>query len=297
MPAGGFVGEPKGALLEQMPAEVVPTWVTLDADLSEEERLERVKDFLDLPGVDLPIVLKPDKGERGFGVCVAHSLAEIEQYLGQFQFRTLVQERVEGPEFGVFYVRRPGEASGRVTSIALKVLPRLRGDGVSTVEHLILSDQRTVCSAHLFLAAQAGTLLEVPEEGAIIELGALGTHSRGATFLDGIHLRTPELEAAVERIARTVKGFYFGRFDLRAPSEEHFQRGEGLKVLELNGVTSEEAHMYDPAYGFGKAVRTLSAQWRTAFEIGAVMRKRGLKPLGLMALAREVWRYHRWKQG
>jgi pimeloyl-ACP methyl ester carboxylesterase/membrane protein DedA with SNARE-associated domain len=297
MPAGGFVGEPKGELLEQMPAEAVPKWVSLDAELPNEARLDRVKAFLDRPGVDLPIVLKPDKGERGFGVCVAHSLDEIEEYLGRFPFRTLVQERIEGSEFGVFYVRRPGEESGRVTSIALKVLPRLRGDGISTVEHLILSDQRTVCSAHLFLAAQAGTLLEVPEEGAVIELGALGTHSRGATFLDGNHLRTPELEAAVEKVARTVEGFYFGRFDLRAPSEEHFQRGEGLKVLELNGVTSEEAHMYDPANGFGKAVRTLSAQWRTAFEIGAVMRKRGFKPLGLMALAREVWRYHRWKQG
>jgi hypothetical protein len=139
--------------------------------------------------------------------------------------------------------------------------------------------------------------LEVPAEGAVIELGALGTHSRGATFLDGNHLRTPELEAEVDRIAQTVEGFYFGRFDLRAPSEEHFTRGEQLKVLELNGVTSEEAHMYDPANGFGKAVRTLSAQWRTAFEIGAVIRDRGGKPLGLVALAREVWRYHRWKKG
>jgi len=125
----------------------------------------------------------------------------------------------------------------------------------------------------------------------------LGTHSRGALFLDGNDLRTPELEAAIERIARSVDGFYFGRFDLRAPSEEHFQRGQGLKVLELNGVTSEEAHMYDPAYGFGKAVGTLSAQWRTAFEIGAAVRDRGLEPMGLTALAREVWRYHRWKAG
>ena len=131
----------------------------------------------------------------------------------------------------------------------------------------------------------------------MVELGKVGTHSRGALFLDGNHLHTPEVEAAIERIARTVEGFYFGRFDLRAPSEEHFRRGEGLKVLELNGVTSEEAHMYDPAFSFANAVRTLSAQWRTAFEIGAAFRDRGLEPTGLTALVREVWRYHRWKAG
>jgi hypothetical protein len=297
MPSGGFVGEPKGELLRQMPADAVPKWLWLDVDLPPESRFERVKEFLEQPGIALPLVLKPDQGERGFRVCIADSLEEINHYLYESQHETLIQEHIEGAEYGVFYVRRPGEASGRITSIARKVLPVVHGDGVSTIEELILRDDRAVCSAHMFLAVRAGSLLDIPPPGQVIELGAVGTHSRGALFLDGNHLRTPEVEAAIERIARTVEGFYFGRFDLRAPSEEHFRRGEGLKVLELNGVTSEEAHMYDPAFSFANAVRTLSAQWRTAFEIGAVLRDRGLEPTGLTALIGEVWRYHRWKAG
>jgi membrane protein DedA with SNARE-associated domain len=292
---GGFVGESKGDLLAQMPDEVLPTWERIEAGLTTEERSGRLHAFFGRDGVGLPIVLKPDAGERGRDVLVARRLEDAESYLVRHRGATLLQSYVSGSEFGVFYARRPGEPNGRVTSITAKILPAVTGDGASTIERLILCDERAVCQAPRFLAdlGAAGRLEEVPAAGEEVRLGDLGTHWRGARFLDANHLLTGELETAIDRIARGVDGFFFGRFDLRVESDEALGAGHGIRVLELNGVTSEEAHMYDPRHGVLYAWRTLAAQWRSAFEIGAANRDRGLAPSGLRELVRSWRRYAR----
>ena len=54
-------------------------------------------------------------------------------------------------------------------------------------------------------------------------------------------------------IAKDFKGFYFGRFDLKVASLEDLYQGKHIKIMELNGVTSEPAHVYDPNYKLWKA--------------------------------------------
>ena len=112
-------------------------------------------------------------------------------------------------------------------------------------------------------------------------------------FLDANDLRTPALEAAIDRIAQSVDGFFFGRFDVRVPTDDLLCRGREIRVLELNGVTSEEAHMYDPRYGVVFAWRTLVAQWKTAFEIGDANRRLGLEPDSVRTLFASWRRYSR----
>jgi hypothetical protein len=125
----------------------------------------------------------------------------------------------------------------------------------------------------------------------------VGTHARGALFLDGRHLVTPELTAAIDRLSQRFAGFHFGRYDLRVPSEAHLRRGEGLGVIELNGVTSEATNVYDPALGIFEAYRILGAQWAAAYEIGAVHAARGTPTLGLVGILREWVRYRRAQRG
>ena len=77
----------------------------------------------------------------------------------------------------------------------------------------------------------------------------------------------------MDRLGGALPGFFFGRFDLRVPSVEAFRRGESLRVVEVNGVTSEATHIYDPRFSFVQGVWTLCRQWRLAFEIGAENRR------------------------
>jgi len=200
----------------------------------------------------------------------------------------LLQEYVEGEEFGVFVVRDPGAAAFRIFSLTRKRLPTVVGDGVSPLLHLILSDPRAVCLADLYLRAQARDLDRIPAAGESVRLVDLGTHCRGAVFLDGADLITPQLTAALDDLSGRAEGFHVGRFDLRAPDEAALRAGRDWKVLELNGVTSEATHIYDPRHGLRQAWAGLREQWSLAFAIAAHNRDRGAEPLSTPALLKLI---------
>ena len=96
------------------------------------------------------------------------------------------------------------------------------------------------------------------------------------------------MEKAIDRISRSYPGFFFGRFDIRTPSVDLFQRGECFYVIELNGVSAEATHIYDPSVSLIAAYRVLYQQWKIAFEIGAANRARGFRPMTLADLIRLI---------
>ena len=252
-----------------------------------------VRSFLNEHGLDLPVVLKPDVGQRGVGVNVVRSWSEVESYFRNGRHEVLLQEYVEGPELGVFYVRLPDEDSGWIFSLTEKHLPVVVGDGRSTVEELILADERAVCLARLYLEQLRAERQRVPAPGEKVRLTDLGTHCRGAVFLDGERFRSRDLEQAIDRMSRSFEGFFFGRYDLRAPSEEALRGGRDFKVLELNGVTSEATHLYDPKHRLIDAYRILFRQWHLAFEVGQRNRLLGVSPVPLMSLVGMLRDYRR----
>jgi pimeloyl-ACP methyl ester carboxylesterase/membrane protein DedA with SNARE-associated domain len=290
--AGGFINESKAAILSGLAAagDAVPPWRLLPATPDVEARREEVRRFVADHGLLFPIVLKPDAGQRGSGVVVARSWGVVDAYLAGARYDVIAQAYVPGAEYGVFYVRRPSEERGRIFAVTEKRLPVVVGDGRRTLDELILADPRAVAMAAIYLEAQQARVREVIRDGERVQLVELGTHARGAYFEDGARLVTPELTDAIERVSRSFCGFFFGRYDVRSSSIADFRRGV-FRVIELNGVTSEATSIYDPAHGLLDAYRTLFAQWRLAFAIGAENRERGVAPAGLLALAKLVGRY------
>ena len=69
---------------------------------------------------------------------------------------------------------------------------------------------------------------------------------------------------------------------------EAFRAGNGFKIIELNGVTSEATHIYHPGTPLMTAYRVLMRQWRIAFDIGAENRRGGVAPTPLRKLAELV---------
>lgn len=278
---GGLAGESKSAILRGLAGagEAVAPWVLVAAG-TPAERTAAVADFMRRGGLNFPIVLKPDVGERGRGVTIARDGAAVAAALRAEPRALIAQAYVPGVEFGVFYVRFPSEPAGWIFSITAKHAVAVTGDGRRTLEELILADDRAVCLARFFLGQFAARLDDIPAAGERIALSELGTHARGALFLDGTHLVTPALGAAVERVSRAYAGFYFGRYDVRAADEAAFRRGE-FTVIELNGLTSEATNIYDPRHRVWFGWRTLCRQWQIAFAIGAENRARGHTSLTL----------------
>lgn len=271
--SGGLIGESKSLILTQMDSTSV-------ARFARVRTATEAREFMQQNRLEFPVVLKPDVGQRGSGVAVVRSSEELERYLSKAVQPTILQEYVPGVEFGVFYYRYPGQDRGRIFSITEKRFPEVTGDGASTLEQLIRRDERAGCLAGVYLRSCRRPACDVVPPGERVRLVELGSHCRGAIFLDGGRFRTAALEEAVDRISRSHPGFFFGRFDLRAASVEAFKSGE-FRVIELNGVSAEATHIYDPAVSLLDAYRTLFAQWRIAFEIGAANRARGFAPLSL----------------
>lgn len=290
IPHSGVVKESKSEILEGLgDIPEVARWRLIghqDAEVMLADMLE----FMALQSLTFPVVLKPDVGERGSGVKVVPSEDEAQAYFAQAIEPTIVQEYIGGREFGVFYYRYPDEAEGHLFSITDKRLIGVAGDGVRNLEALLLADDRAVCMAPFFISQLGARLLEVPRAGEWVALTEVGTHCRGALFLDGGEHLTESLRKSIDLMSRGFAGFYFGRYDIRVPSEEDFQQGRNLKVLELNGVTSESTNIYDPKHGLWHAYRTLFKQWQIAFEIGARNREVGIRPSGMIDLWKLICR-------
>ena len=275
IPAGGFVEESKSAILAALGDGPVAKFSKVRLGGAVTAKADAVGRAMTERGLALPVVLKPDVGERGSGVAIVRDEATLRRVLERADGDWIVQEYVAGEEFGVFYVRRPEEPRGRIFSITAKRFPRVVGDGVRRLEELILADDRAVCMAPFYLEANAARLDQVPAAGESVQLVEIGNHCRGTVFLAGRGHATEALRAEIERIALTFPGFWFGRFDLRTPSADDLRAGRNLTILELNGVTSEATHIYEPGASLFAAWRTLFEQWRLAFEIGAANLDRG----------------------
>jgi hypothetical protein len=286
--SGGFAGESKFEILSRLPGSTTAEFSLIAGALPFAERLEAARRFMSGQGLDFPVVLKPDLGERGSGVAVVRSEPELETYLRGAAGDTIIQRYVAGAEFGVFYYRHPDEDAGRIFSITEKRFPYVTGDGGTTLRDLILNDSRAVCLSDVYEKSAKRPPGSVPVPRERVPLVELGSHCRGAVFLDGMHLRTVAMEKAIDRISRSYPGFFFGRFDIRTPSVDLFQRGECFYVIELNGVSAEATHIYDPSVSIIAAYRVLYQQWKIAFEIGAANRARGFRPMTLADLIRLI---------
>lgn len=288
MPASGLVYESKSQILRHLRAFGAPVarfeLIRNELDLAEKERL--LADFLEREKFSFPVVLKPDVGQRGQGVAIVNSWDEARVFLGGQVEDTIAQEYVGGAEYGVFYHRFRDRDAGRVSSITDKRMTYVVGDGASTLERLILMDRRAVCMAPFFLRAFEARLEWVVPAGETFYLTQVGTHCRGALFLDGADMITQELEREVNRFSAGIEGFHFGRYDVRVPSEEALRRGEGIRVIELNGLTSEPTNMYDPRHSIFFAWGTLTRQWRLIFELAQKNRLAGDEPVSV----KSVWK-------
>ena len=292
--AGGLCGETKTSILDQMgrpERELIAPYECIATGGSDD--MAALRAAADRLG--FPLVAKPDIGCNGTGVRVVADHAALAAYLAAFPrgaglvLQTLV---TDAGEAGIFYMRHPDEARGRITSITLKMAPTVVGDGRSTLRDLILADPRLGRMSRLFFPRLAARLGEVPDSGQPVRLTFVGNHCKGSTFRDGREHATAELNDRIEAIARSIPDFHFGRFDLRYRSLAELRRGTGFRIIEVNGVGSEATHIWDPRTTLAHAYATQFAHYRAAFAIGRRNRQAGHRSTGLRGLAR-LWRLQR----
>lgn len=282
---GGMFGESKYDALKDLPAELKPRTALMKMPLT----IDQVTHRLEQTGLHFPLVFKPDIGERGFLVKRIYSREDVAHYLQQVKVDFIAQELVELPvEGGVFYTRFPDDPSGNVTSIVLKEMLSVTGNGRSTIRELIFQKDRARLQWPLLKEMYADRLENVLAIDEKIELNPIGNHCLGTKFLDGGSYITAELSESFDRISKQLKDFYFGRFDVKCASVEALQRGE-VKIMEVNGCGAEPAHIYHPGYSLWNAYSVLLTHWKNLFTISVQNNRRGHSYTSF----REGWKIYR----
>jgi hypothetical protein len=292
VPTGGLCGERKTALLDLAEGAArawLAPYTVMDTGTDD---LARAEAALTAANLSLPIVLKPDIGCNGTGVRLIRSRDALADALSAFPrgVSLVLQEFVPyAGEAGIFYIRMPGEGPGRITSLTLKTPPSVVGDGRSSLRALIMADPRHARLASLYLGRLAARLDEVPPQGSSVELVFAGNHCKGSLFRDGAADITPALEARIEAIARDMPDFHFGRFDVRFESSAGLRRGEGFRIIEVNGVGAEATHIWDPRTSLWDIWAVQLRHYGAAFEIARRLRRAGAKTSGLRVMYQD-WR-------
>lgn len=294
--AGGLCGESKNAILDLAGPNARP-WIADYVGLTVSGHIDgndtkRALNAMARANLHFPVVAKPDVSCNGVGVKIVRDESQLHAYLASFprgaalQLQDLVT--YEG-EAGIFYIRHPGETSGRITSITLKYPPVVVGDGRQDIKSLIADDERLNAISHVLLPKLGARADLVPEAGERVALVFVGNHCRGSTFKDGLSVATPALNACIDKIMRDMPDVYFSRIDLRYDNLDALREGRDFKIIEFNGAGSEATHIWDPQMTLLRAYKDQFAHYGESFRIGAEIRKTGAKPTGPWKLL-ALWR-------
>lgn len=264
MRLGGAIGADKVNSLAQIDPKFLPTTVFVDKGVS----VAKIERLIDKYNLDFPIIIKPNNGERGKGVERIDSKIEIEAYLKNHNTDLIIQEFVESPqEIGVFFYKDPISGQGHITSVVVKRFLSVVGNGLLTLEQLMQNNLRARFRIEYLKSKYAKDLNRILDEGEVMFLEPVGNHCRGTEFLSGQHIINDKLVYVFDEITKNFIGFDYGRFDLKINSLEDLYEGKGIKILEVNGVNAEPAHVYDRTYNLYKAYKDIKRQLDIIYRI------------------------------
>lgn len=168
-----------------------------------------------------------------------------------------------------FYCRFPDEDRGFISGIELKEFLSVTGDGTSTIRDLILESERSILQFDVLREEYKDELNEVLPKGETKLLVPYGNHIRGAKFTNGAAFIDEPLTEAIDAVCKQIKGFYFGRLDIRYSSWDELKKGR-FSIVELNGAGSEPTHIYDPKHSLAFAWKEIARHLKILYSISKV---------------------------
>lgn len=269
---GGFEGEGKKEMYDQLPPQFVPKTIYVMHDLLFEE----VKMKLHSAGFTYPFIVKPDVGMKGILFRKIDTEEQLRKYHERIPVEYIVQDLIEMPvEVSVFYFRHPSQQKGTVSGFILKELLHVVGDGKSTLKQLVINHTRAKHRYEEMTHRHGHRFNRVIKKDQIFYLSYAGNHNRGAHFTN-LHNEIDEpLHQVFDKLSHYSKHFYYGRYDIKTTSIADLKAGNNFMILEYNGCGAEPNHIYDCNMSLLNAYREILKHWKALYQISKYNHKNG----------------------
>jgi len=274
MAYGGMLAYSKAEILEGFAVQNRPKELRFTLPLA----LNNLLVLTNESGMDWPLVLKPDQGERGRNVFKVETANELAQILEQLPSGVyLLQAFIQLPyEFGVFVAKNTQTELVEVISLTWKVPLGVLGDGQSSVAQLLAQHPRAQRYRALYAKWPATLLAKIPAKSSWETLHFSGNHCKGAAFVDASMFIDVALSQVFDGLLGPLTDFRFGRLDVMVPSPEALWDREQIVVIEINGANAEPAHIYDATVStwrmFSEMLYFQRVMWRQSLH----MQKKGI---------------------
>ena len=285
---GGFEGEDKREMYDQLPPELYPKTIYIQpkSDFSS------VKEQMIKYGFTYPFIVKPDVGMKGLLFRKIDTEAELLTYHSGVPYDYLIQDLVDYPlEISVFYYRYPGEEKGEITGFIQKELMDVIGDGKRTLLELIMDHPKAQYRVEEMRVKHQEWLKTIIPANERYILTYAANLNRGAKFTNLQHLIDDNLLHIFDQLSHKTT-FYYGRYDIKCASIEDLKQGKNFSILEFNGSGAEPNHVYQSGLSLFQAYRVILKHWKVLYRISRINYHRGHQYWPLM----KGWKHMRFAQ-
>ena len=272
---GGFEGEGKKEMYDQLPSDLVPRTIYIMHDWIFEDVKKRIAEA----GFIFPFIVKPDVGMKGILFRKIENEDQLLKYHERIPVEYIIQEMVQYPmEVSVFYIRHPQDAKGSVTGFLHKIPLQVIGNGKDTLAQLIWYHPKGQKRIGEMQSKHKERWNEVIAFGEKYMLSYAANHNRGAHFFDLKEHIDDKLAGIFDKISHDINDFFYGRYDIMCSNVEDLKNGKNFIILEYNGCGAEPNHIYDTGYSLPRAYKEILKHWKALYSICKYNSQQGIKP-------------------
>ncbi len=269
---GGFEGESKKEMYDQLPPSTYPKTIYILNKLPFEEVLKRLQGFQ----FNYPFVVKPDIGMQGILFRKIDDEEQLKKYHEKIPVEYIIQDLNNMPiEVSVFYYRFPTHEKGIISGFIQKELLEVNGDGKQTLLDLIKAHPRACLRMAEMIERHEHRMDRIIEKDQIFILSYAGNHNRGARFINLFDQIDEKLLHVFDELSHYTQKFYYGRYDIKCNSIEDLKQGNNFSILEFNGCGAEPNHIYDAGLSLSQAYAEILKHWKVLYAISIHNKQNG----------------------
>ena len=274
---GGFEGEGKKEMYEQLPPGTYPRTIYIDPSLPFESLEKKITG----DNFNYPFIVKPDVGMMGFMVRKISNREQLKRYHETISVQYIVQTLVDYPvEVAIFYYRLPNQKKGTVSGMLKKEPAYVIGNGRDSLLELMKASRNIRFKLEDIKARNIEQLDQVLPEGQRYNLSLASNRSQGG-LVEGIdHEIDENLQNLLDSWSHYSGKFFYGRYDIKCASVQSLKEGKDFYILEFNGAGAGIQHISANNYSLFKAQSIILHHWNMMFKIARYNNKNGVKHWG-----------------